>query len=94
MAKKTTKRGALRLYKSYSFVDKDPILDAIKTAKSEAQMTNDQIKEASNVTVSTLRAWDFGATKRPQFTTASAVIRALGKKGIRYGAGGKPYLVD
>jgi hypothetical protein len=65
-------------YKSYSFVDKDPIIDEVRTVVG--QTTYKQIEEDSGVTSSTLRAWFSGTTRRPQAATINAVLRCLGYK--------------
>lgn len=89
MAKKS-KRGALRLYKSYNFVNKDPIIDAVRTARSDQNVSYRDVAEESGVSPTTLHNWEHGKTRRPQFATVSAVARALGKKGIKYSSDGTP----
>lgn len=96
MAKKNGngKRGALKTYKSYLFVEKDPIIDAMRTVVSDGQWNHTELSEESGVSAQAISNWFGGNVKRPQFATVSAVVRALGKKGIRYDNKGKPYLVD
>jgi hypothetical protein len=65
-------------YKSYSFVDKDPIIDEIRTIYKKSGATYDWITWNSGVSRSTLIAWFDGTTKRPQAATVNAVLRALG----------------
>lgn len=91
---KNGKRGALRLYKSYSFIDKDPVIDAVRTARSDAKASYTELSINSGVSVTTLRNWEHGKTRRPQFSTVSAVARALKKTGIKYGRDGKPSFID
>jgi transcriptional regulator with XRE-family HTH domain len=67
-------------YKSYSFVDKDPIIDEIRTVVEESGVSYKQIEEESGVTAPTLYAWFNGKTRRPQAATLNAVARALGYK--------------
>jgi transcriptional regulator with XRE-family HTH domain len=67
-------------YKSYSFVDKDPIIDEIRTVVEESGVSYKQIEDESGVTDSTLRSWFQGKTRRPQAATLNAVARALGYK--------------
>ena len=57
----------MKLYKSYMFKTKDPILDAFHTALDDSGMTTTEVALASNVSVSTYRAWRTGKTRRPQF---------------------------
>jgi len=92
MAKKD--RGALKTYKSYNFIDKDPIIDELRTAYSDAGLTMTKLAELSSVSNSTMSNWFKGKTKRPQFCTVSAVARAAGKKGIRWSSNGAPKLID
>jgi transcriptional regulator with XRE-family HTH domain len=67
-------------YKSYSFTDKDPIIDEIRTVVQDSGVSYRQIEEESGVTGSTLHAWFHGKTRRPQAATLNAVARALGYK--------------
>ena len=67
-------------YKSYSFVDKDPMIDQVRTIILDSHDTYKQIAEASGVTEGTIRNWLDGATKKPQAATFNAVLRALGYK--------------
>jgi DNA-binding phage protein len=68
----------LNLYKSYSFRDKDPIIDKIRTVIQDESASYKEIHEASGVATTTLYQWFDGETKRPQFATIMAVVRALG----------------
>lgn len=88
-----TKRGFIR-YKSYLFTTRDPILDVIMAARSNAKMKYKAIHEAGGPTPATLRNWESGKTKRPQFCTIAAASRTMGKRGIMFGPKGAPYLVD
>jgi hypothetical protein len=67
-------------YKSYSFLDKDPIIDEIRTVIKECGVSHKWIEEESGVTAVTLRAWFYGETKKPQAATINAVARSLGYK--------------
>ena len=68
----------LNLYKSYNFKDKDPIIDKIRTVISDESASYKEIHEASGVSTTTLYQWFDGETRRPQFATIMAVVRALG----------------
>ena len=61
-------------YKSYSFVDKDPIIDEIRTVFQDSGVTKQWIEEQSGVTSATLHAWFEGKTRRPQAATVNAVL--------------------
>lgn len=76
--KSTKKNGALRLYKSYMFKDKDPAIDKIRTLVEDSGESYDAIAAKSGVSAGTLPRWFFGDTKRPQFATLNATARALG----------------
>lgn len=67
-------------YKSYSFVDKDPIIDEIRTIVGASGASYKWIEDTSGVTVTTLYAWFSGKTRKPQAATINAVLRALGYK--------------
>lgn len=90
------KKGALRLYKSYMFVDKDPVIDILRTAVADSGKKLTELSEDSNVSTTTLYGWFKGKTRRPQFATVTAVARTLGKNGFRFASGpkGKPSLID
>jgi len=65
-------------YKSYSFHDKDPIIDQIRTIYHESGTNYKWIRDNSGVSTTTLSKWFSGDTKRPQAATINAVLRALG----------------
>jgi predicted transcriptional regulator len=67
-------------YKSYSFIDKDPIIDEIRTKIQESGATYKWISEGSSVSTQTIRKWLDGETKKPQAATINAVLRAIGYK--------------
>jgi hypothetical protein len=67
-------------YKSYNFIDKDPIIDEVRTVFQAARVSKQWVEDHSGVASSTLHAWFDGKTKRPQAATINAVLRSLGKK--------------
>jgi hypothetical protein len=67
-------------YKSYNFVDKDPIIDEVRTVFAQSGATYRWVEEHSGVTHQTLRNWFDGETKRPQAASINAVLRSLGFK--------------
>jgi hypothetical protein len=75
MAKKGWKAP---VYRTYSFVDKDPMIDKIRTVVGDSGLKYSQIHAVSDVTSQTLRNWFHGDTKRPQFATLNAVAISLG----------------
>lgn len=70
-------RGFLR-YKAYAFVDKDPIIDVIRTIKRDSEMTDVEITAKGGPATATLRGWFTGKTRRPQFATVAAAAAAMG----------------
>ena len=70
--------GVLKIYKSYSFIDKDPIIDRLRTALKDSGMSYADVEREGGPTASCLGAWFDGNTKRPQFATAMAAARAMG----------------
>jgi len=73
----------------YRFVDKDPVIDVIRSEMQRA--VNDHISQSylekvsyeSGVSVSTIRGWLFGDTRRPWSLSTRFVLNAIGVK-IRY----------
>jgi transcriptional regulator with XRE-family HTH domain len=68
----------LKLYKSYNFKDKDPIIDRMRTIFEDAGISHAKAAALSGVSSSTFSNWFEGETKRPQFATVMAAARALG----------------
>jgi lambda repressor-like predicted transcriptional regulator len=73
-------------YKTYSFVDKDPVIDELRTVLTKKHTTIKKLSEDSDVSKSTIRNWFYGETKRPQHAPLVAVARAMGYtlKLVRY----------
>jgi hypothetical protein len=67
-------------YRTYSFVDKDPIIDKVRTAVKESGMSKTSISVKSGVSTSCMHNWFDGATRRPQFASVNAVLRACDKE--------------
>ena len=84
MTKRNGNGGALRLYRAYTFRTKDPVIDEIRTlaedhfGKRVNHVSLKAIEEAGGPTVSCMRGWFFGVTKRPQNPTIEAAGRAIG----------------
>jgi hypothetical protein len=78
MAREPTPKGFT--YKSYNFVDKDPIIDEIRTVYQDSGANYAWVHEHSGVSTNTLNNWFSGVTKRPQAATINAVLRSLGYK--------------
>jgi DNA-binding phage protein len=71
----------LRTYKSYNFVDKDPIIDFART-RVYANGGPNKMATASGVSPGTLYGWFHKKTRRPQFATVAAVLLACGETQI------------
>jgi transcriptional regulator with XRE-family HTH domain len=67
-------------YKSYSFVDKDPMIDELRTIVQQHGTSYKDIHEHSGVSTGTLSAWFTGPTRKPQAATINAVARSMGWK--------------
>ncbi len=94
MAAKKKGGDALRIYKSYMFRDKDPIIDAIRTCRQGRALSYKDIEDKGGATASTVRSWEQGKVKRPQFATVWSSIKAMGKRGIVSGDKGYPKIED
>ena len=70
----------VKVYRTYNFIDKDPIIDKVRTVLQDEGLYNARniVSELSGVSQSTLNNWFDGITKRPQNYTVQAVITALG----------------
>lgn len=67
------------IYRTYSFRDKDPIIDVMRTLVDDSSISYKDISDDCGVSTTTLYNWFQGTTKRPQFCTIAAVAGALGK---------------
>lgn len=70
--------STLKLYKSYSFRDKDPVIDTMRTMIADEKVSYAEVSEQSGVSHTTLYNWFNGKTKRPQYATVMAVAGSLG----------------
>lgn len=70
----------ISIYRTYQFVDKDPIIDKVKTMIQDERLFGQlgTVGELSGVSTSTLNNWFHGPTKRPQHATVAAVSSSLG----------------
>jgi len=79
--------SALKLYKSYNFTNKDPIIDKMRGFTKGFSYS--EIAEKSGVSHTTLHNWFEGKTQRPQYATVMAVAHACGFKVVFVKRGGK-----
>ena len=75
------KRGAMRLYKSYVFRDKDPIIDAMRTAFEDAGGSYAHISAKTNVSRSTMAA-SSRAVSRCLLVTSAMLAPLPGSSGL------------
>lgn len=70
----------LRLYRTYSFKDKDPIIDKLRTVLQDERLFEKLglVHELSGVSTSTFQNWFHGETKKPQSATIDAMLTSLG----------------
>jgi DNA-binding phage protein len=80
MLSRTKKQAVrtLKVYASYNFIDKDPIIDYTR-AKVYENGGPSKVSRASGVTASTLYGWYSGTTRHPQFATVARVMLACGE---------------
>src|SRR5262245_59677486 len=69
------KIGVLRTYR---WVDKDPLCDVTRAAFEETGLSKQQVSELCGVAVGTMTGWWDGATRRPQNSTSTAMLAAVG----------------
>lgn len=65
-------------YKTYSFVDKDPIIYRVKDLIAASGKSFKEVSNASGVSEATIVNWFIGAVRKPQYATLEAVCRSLG----------------
>lgn len=72
-----THGGSFKLYKTYSFTSKDPIIDKLRGIIQDEGVSYASLAAGSGVSESTLYQWFHGKTLRPQFASIMAVTREL-----------------
>ena len=80
----------MKPYKPYYFKTYDPIMNEIATAIGTRKKS--EVSQASGVPASTISNWLKHKTKRPQCSTAFAVLLSSGVEGIKF-VNGKPKLI-
>ena len=73
-------RGFLRVYRTYNYIDKNPVIDKVRTLIQDEGLIKklSVVHEISGVSTSTLDNWFNGTTRSPQHATIAAVITSLG----------------
>lgn len=77
----------MRLYQSYVFKEKDPVIDELRTMVQDTfQGLNhsalSRIEKSGGPTSSCMAGWFFGDIRRPQSATIEACGRALGMRRV------------
>ena len=77
--------GTMKIYGSYIFRAKDPAIDALRTLiedhygkRVNSRGVLSDIEQQGGPTLSCMRSWFFGETRRPQNPTLEAAGRAMG----------------
>jgi AcrR family transcriptional regulator len=66
----------------YRFIDKDPVIDIVRTEHQLSKMTVKKLSETSGISVTTFYSWFGGKTRRPQHLTVKYALEALGVKEV------------
>jgi hypothetical protein len=77
---RTLPKGPFKLNRSYNFVDKEEIIDILRTAVEDNHLSIHALSNRSGVAQTTIRDWFNGKTMRPQFPTLNAVGKIVGLK--------------
>lgn len=70
---------AAKVYGTYIFKDKDPIIAATQEVFDKSGLSYSDVHKVSGVSATTMRNWFKGPTKRPSFCCVNAVGRACGQ---------------
>lgn len=68
----------MKIYQTYLFRNKDPIIDRVHTLVQDSGVSLAYIENKSGVRAKTIYNWFNGAVRRPQHATIAAVASALG----------------
>ena len=68
----------INVYRNYVWIDKDPIVDALRTICQDEKLTNYEAAAITGVSVTTFANWFEGPTQRPMNATSTQVAAALG----------------
>ena len=70
----------MRMYRTYNYIDKDPIIDKVRTLVQDEGLIKKLkiVHEISGVATATLDSWFNGTTRKPQHVTIAAVVTSLG----------------
>src|SRR6266436_16865 len=71
------KRGIIK-YKSYSFIDKDPVIDLVRTVVQRSGKSFKEVHENGGATPATLNRWFTGNTRTCRNDSMTATVKAAG----------------
>ncbi len=70
--------STFKIYKSYSFRDKDPIIDRMRTVIADEGLSHTELHMLSDVSTATMYNWFNGKTRRPTHACVAAILGAMG----------------
>jgi len=68
----------LKIYETYSFREKDPIIDEARTAWKDSGHKLSYVTRVAGLSLTTPTGWFHGKTRSPQTAAVSAFMGALG----------------
>lgn len=70
----------IKILRTYRFMDKDPVIDEIRTALQDERLMERLgiAADLASLSPSTLRNWFHGDTRKPQFASAMAIMSSIG----------------
>jgi transcriptional regulator with XRE-family HTH domain len=73
-------RGFIRVYRTYNYIDKNPVIDKVRTIIQDEGLIKKLgvVHEVSGVATATIDNWLNGDTRNPQHHTIAAVVTSLG----------------
>jgi hypothetical protein len=76
------KRARIRINRTYGWIDKDPVIDEVRTFIQDRGLDGEWSKIATLATMSpaTIANWFEGDTRKPQHCSVASVVTGLGGK--------------
>lgn len=66
------------VYRNYRWVDKDPLIDALRTVFHDEGLSNYEAACITGVSATTYKGWFDGETRKPMNSTSTQTAAALG----------------
>jgi transcriptional regulator with XRE-family HTH domain len=73
----------LKVYKSYNFRDKNPVVDVLRTAMRKLGWNHKRLSDETGISRTTIKAIFSGPTKDPRHGTICRLAIALGQSNMR-----------